>query len=809
MLTSQTPYVDGWFGGERELTVIPIPKFPFQKNPTPDIYSRTYDRVYVVTPEQFVPKIARRTAWTNLLTYSEQFDNAAWTKVAVTVTANAGTAPDGQTTLDKVLETTATSEHSVAQAATVTAAASEASVFAVAGLGRDWIKLTFTDSAATAFSAFFNVAGGMYRGLAAGTTAEIVGLGNGQFQCVIRFTPAAGAGTFKANVASDSATISYAGDAAKGVYLWGAQVATGTRAPYVSTTTVTRAVSAPDRDRRDPLAYLSEENDPTILTSASSEVRRTFSRIPGTQTVPSSIQMFRPAISGTVPQNVGDFRVFQPDSTIESYDSYTRKTVTSDSGAPGGNYPTGGTYTLSLAGGSPTSATNYNAVFGTLQTNLNAVTEVSNRGNCVVTGTFNAAGGFTVTFNDYAALTTTLTSLTGTTGIAIGSTISTSSGGYVQSVQIAPTGIDAGSPDITDSTTGGTNVYKSTGGPSTTPGQSYFSYAFDLTSTFGDITGGTYTLTLYAQTTAAIAFNANAATVQAAVNLALTNAAARGTVVVSSAGLISQNGYLGPAVRIQITPLISGGTFTATIFGQTTAAIAYNASLSTIQTRFNALSEVQTKRGGVVVSGAGFVSGVMSFTITFGNPLLVAATGSLTPAGSTMTVASADGGVNRIQTITFNATNNTRTFFVQEGHGISASDTIMIRNASADYAGIVGTFTVPNSQTLSLTILPSDAYATAATITEVGRRTKQGYQPGYSNVPASVVSEFFLPGVSVGITTADDIPVPDSQSDNTTVLAAIFSVTPVTLNWEGGRIGQWNRTNIIMLENTTINAADI
>lgn len=37
---------------------------------------------------------------TNLLTYSEQFDNAAWTKSNVTITANSTTSPDGTTTAD-------------------------------------------------------------------------------------------------------------------------------------------------------------------------------------------------------------------------------------------------------------------------------------------------------------------------------------------------------------------------------------------------------------------------------------------------------------------------------------------------------------------------------------------------------------------------------------------------------------------------------------------------------------------------------------------------------------------------------------
>ena len=45
----------------------------------------------------------------NLLTYSEQFDDGAWTKAGATVTANAAVAPNGTTTADKVAESTTTS----------------------------------------------------------------------------------------------------------------------------------------------------------------------------------------------------------------------------------------------------------------------------------------------------------------------------------------------------------------------------------------------------------------------------------------------------------------------------------------------------------------------------------------------------------------------------------------------------------------------------------------------------------------------------------------------------------------------------
>jgi hypothetical protein len=58
------------------------------------------------------PKLAARY---NLLTYTEQFDNAGWTKNNVTVTANAGVAPNGTTTADLVYPTTSGADRYVWQ----------------------------------------------------------------------------------------------------------------------------------------------------------------------------------------------------------------------------------------------------------------------------------------------------------------------------------------------------------------------------------------------------------------------------------------------------------------------------------------------------------------------------------------------------------------------------------------------------------------------------------------------------------------------------------------------------------------------
>ena len=57
---------------------------------------------------------------TNLLTYSAQFDNAAWSKPnSDTITANTVVAPDGVLSGDAFVETTATGTHTLFQNATL------------------------------------------------------------------------------------------------------------------------------------------------------------------------------------------------------------------------------------------------------------------------------------------------------------------------------------------------------------------------------------------------------------------------------------------------------------------------------------------------------------------------------------------------------------------------------------------------------------------------------------------------------------------------------------------------------------------
>jgi hypothetical protein len=309
-------------------------------------------------------------------------------------------------------------------------------------------------------------------------------------------------------------------------------------------------------------------------------------------------------------------------------------------------------------------------------------------------------------------------------------------------------------------------------------------------------TGGTFTITAFGDTTAAINWNASAATIQTALNL-LAGVTARGGYTVSSAG--TSNGV--PGFRADLPAIaISGGTYTLTVLGQTTAAIDYNDSIADIQTAINALSNV-TARGGVIVSGAGFASGKISITITFANiPSFTGSAASLTPSGTISIVPTNSQGIN--QAISF-ATNiaSSRVVTTTAVHGISASDNIYVNETAVVAAG----FSVIDTRTIALNAT-SGMLTTADAITFIGRIVGVNYVAGPKETRCNYVTDFYLPGVTSGIATAADIPIPDYHGDDESLVEAIFAGT-TEININTGQLAQWNDTPILARTITKINAA--
>ena len=191
-------------------------------------------------------------ARTNLLLYSEQFDNAAWITVTSSVSANASTSPASTSTADTVIDTVASATHRVYQSVTLAAAAHSISVYAKSA-GRSWMAIRTTGGIVS----YFNIGTGVVGTKAGGhTTSTITAEGNGWYRCSVTWTDAGGATACGFDLASADSTNSYAGDGTSGIYLWGAQLeAAPAPSSYIRTTTVavtrgtdllTRALTGPE-----------------------------------------------------------------------------------------------------------------------------------------------------------------------------------------------------------------------------------------------------------------------------------------------------------------------------------------------------------------------------------------------------------------------------------------------------------------------------------------------------------------------------------------------------------------------------------
>jgi hypothetical protein len=176
---------------------------------------------------------------TNLVTYSEDWTNAAWTKTNATVTANATTNPiDGASTADAVFETSATGQHNFFQAYTTTSGAEVTISFYAKANGRTKMRMNNGSSAITAAFDLTAVTASMLAGTG---TPTITSVGSGWFRCSLRYT-AASTEYVAMNFRDDLDQDSYAGDITKGMYFFGAQAETGVLTDYIATTSAAVSV---------------------------------------------------------------------------------------------------------------------------------------------------------------------------------------------------------------------------------------------------------------------------------------------------------------------------------------------------------------------------------------------------------------------------------------------------------------------------------------------------------------------------------------------------------------------------------------
>lgn len=184
----------------------------------------------------------------------------------------------------------------------------------------------------------------------------------------------------------------------------------------------------------------------------------------------------------------------------------------------------------------------------------------------------------------------------------------------------------------------------------------------------GTPTGGTFSLRWGADETDPIAYNAAATTVQTQLR-ALHDAPAA-------------YGGTNEVQRVTITGTPTGGTFTLTYSGQTTAGIAYNAVAADVQSALIALSNLAP--GDVVVTGG---PGPGSFfTVTFGGTLATTDVAAMTASAASLT-----GGTSPAVTITTPTAGVAKTQNIGVTGSAGGPYTVTFSNklASTDVASIV------------------------------------------------------------------------------------------------------------------------
>jgi len=167
---------------------------------------------------------------TNLLTYSEQFDNASWAKTNATVSANTIIAPDGTLTGDKLIADTVLAQHRVQLTPTSSAGNQTLSVYAKAGeYGYAYIRIGTT-------GALFNLATGAYvSSLGTPVSYSSTSVGNGWYRLVVTVNALAN-DIARINVQNDATQNDFAGNGFSGIYIWGAQLEAGSFATsYIPT----------------------------------------------------------------------------------------------------------------------------------------------------------------------------------------------------------------------------------------------------------------------------------------------------------------------------------------------------------------------------------------------------------------------------------------------------------------------------------------------------------------------------------------------------------------------------------------------
>jgi hypothetical protein len=196
-------------------------------------------------PVTLAPKgLLIEEARTNLVLQSQTFQTT-WTNQETTEQVNAGIAPDGLLTAEKLIPTIVNDSHWINQNITVSAGLNTFSFYAKA----DGYSVVQALNSPTTDRINFDLSNGTV-GSATGFTGTITAVGNGWYRCTATTTTTATtSGWARIGIVPSSTSArgaAFAGDGTSGVLIWGAQMELGAFATSYIPTVASQATRNPD-----------------------------------------------------------------------------------------------------------------------------------------------------------------------------------------------------------------------------------------------------------------------------------------------------------------------------------------------------------------------------------------------------------------------------------------------------------------------------------------------------------------------------------------------------------------------------------
>ena len=193
------------------------------------------------------PRLLLEPQRSNLALYSEQFDNAVWTKVQITTTANSSVSPDGYANADKIAINNGISGGYAYQSIATTSSTVYTSSFFIKAAGINFTKF-YSNVTGSYVTAVINLTTGAITNSGFAVTPTATNYGNGWWR--VSYTETSGGGSVPIYVEAGSTSNGGAitGNGTDGILIWGAQVEAGAYATsYIPTlgAAVTRGVDYP------------------------------------------------------------------------------------------------------------------------------------------------------------------------------------------------------------------------------------------------------------------------------------------------------------------------------------------------------------------------------------------------------------------------------------------------------------------------------------------------------------------------------------------------------------------------------------